>query len=331
MQGTPSLNNTSTSEPNGSYIARFPWKKDHPPLPTNYSTCTRRLQSLIQKLKATPDLFTTCKEILADQEQHGFIEKVPRPTKPVNCHYIPHQAIRKDSPTTDLWIVYDCSYHQAKGLPSLNNCLQPGELQLNDLCSIILRFHTHKYGLCTDIEKAFLHVHLNREDCDYNQFLWPANPSGPNCELLTYHFKVAPFGAICSPFMLHATLLFHLSQYTTGTSKDMLQNLYVDNTVTGCDSEETAVTYYSMARTIMSDANFNLRSWASNSKVLMEQARKDGTAAEPSSINVLGLQWETNNDTMSFNMKSPIPIYHTLVTKRKVLREALIPLVSYHQ
>ena len=122
--------------------------------------------------------------------------------------------------------------------------------------------------------------------------------------------------------MLHATLLFHLSQYTTGTSKDMLQNLYVDNIVTGCDSEETAAIYYSMARTIMSSANFNLRSWASNSKILMEQARKDGTAAELSSINVLGLHWDTINDTMSFNLKSPIPVYHTLVTKREVLCEA---------
>jgi len=115
--------------------------------------------------------------------------------------------------------------------------------------------------------------------------------------------------------MLNATLLLQLSQYSTGTSKDMLKNLYVDNVVTGCNSKEAA--YYSTARAIMNDANFNLRNWASNSNILMEQTRKDGTAAD--SINVLGLQWDTVSDTMSLIMKSPIP---TLVTKREVLHEA---------
>ena len=163
----------------------------------------------------------------------------------------------------------------------------------------MLRFRLHKYGVCTDIEKAFLHVHLNEKDRDYTRFLWPANPSDSNCEILTYRFKAVPFGAVCCPFMLNATLLFHLSQFTTDTSKDMLRNLYVDNIVTGCDSEKSAMMYYTMARSMMCGANFNLRSWASNSSKLMEQARQDGTATEPSLVNVLGLQWDTVSDTIS--------------------------------
>ena len=117
------IDKSISREPNGSYTACFPWKKDHPPLPSNYSTCTRRLRLLLHKLKATPALFATYTEILADQERRGFIEKVPEPTQTEKCHYIPHHAIRKDSPTTPLRIVYDCSCHQAKGLPSLNDCL----------------------------------------------------------------------------------------------------------------------------------------------------------------------------------------------------------------
>ena len=35
---------------------------------------------------------------------------------------------------------------------------------LNDLCSIILRFRTHAFGISTDIEKAFLHVQLHEDD-----------------------------------------------------------------------------------------------------------------------------------------------------------------------
>ena len=54
--------------------------------------------------------------------------------------------------------------------PSLNDCLDIGCPLVSDLCSIIIRFRTHKYGLSTDIEKAFLHVQLYDDDRDYTRF-----------------------------------------------------------------------------------------------------------------------------------------------------------------
>ena len=45
----------------------------------------------------------------------------------------------------------------------------------------------------------------------------------------------------------------------------------------------------------MSEANFNLRSWASNNDKLKEQVKEDGTGAESGPVNVLGLQWDTTN------------------------------------
>ena len=159
---------------NGSYTVRFPWKEDHQLLPTNYFTCTRRLPTLLYKLKA---LFATYSKILADQEWCGFTKKVQQPTNTDNCHYIPYHAIRNDSPTTPLWIVYDCSCHQSKSLLSLNYYLLSGDPQLNDLYSIILQFRIHKYEISIDIEKAFLQVHLNQKNHDYTRFLWPAKPT----------------------------------------------------------------------------------------------------------------------------------------------------------
>ena len=51
----------------------------------------------------------------------------------------------------------------------------------------------------------------------------------------------------------------------------MLQNLYVNNLILGSTTEESIIRHFKKARTIMSEANFNLRSWASNSPKL--QAR----------------------------------------------------------
>ena len=306
----------------GSYCTRFPWKDNHLPLPTKFSTCAHRTRSLARKLALNPSLLTKYNDILADQEHRGFIERVEDPANTTKCHYIPHHAIRKDSPTTPVRIVYDCSCHQARNQPSLNDCLLSGQPQLNDLCCIILRFRLHPVGICTDIEKAFLHVQLHADDRDYTRFLWLHDPHNPDSEFITYRFRVVLFGAVCSPFMLNAALHHHLAQHNSPTAQRMLTNLYVDNVVSGCSSESEAVSYYKDARTIMSGAHFNLRSWASNSSQLMKQANKDKVADNNNPVNVLGLQWNTKTDTLSLTSKTSIPSITSLITKKEVLKES---------
>ena len=171
----------------------------HQPLPTNHRTCEKRTRSLAYRLAQTPDLLQTNNNIIADQEKRDFIERVVSPKPSDSCHYIPYHAIRKDSPTTPIRIVYECSRHQSKESPSLNGCLIIGSCFLSDLCWIILWFRTHIFGISTDIEKAFLHVQLHEDDRDFMRFLWLSDPTNPNSELQVYHFKVVLFGATNSP------------------------------------------------------------------------------------------------------------------------------------
>ena len=154
--------------------------------------------------------------------------------------------------------------------PSLNDCLEVGPPLVNDLCSILVRYHVHKFGLTTDIEKTFLHVQLHKDDQDFTHFLWLSNHDAES-EFEVYRFKVVPFGLASSPFMLNATLHLHLKRQNLETADDMLQNLYVDNLISGSTTEESIMQYFKKARIIMSEANINLRSWAFNSPKL--QAR----------------------------------------------------------
>ena len=85
---------------------------------------------------------------------------------------------------------------------------------------------------------------------------------------MVYIFKVVLFGATCSPFILSSVINHHLSCYASPIAQDMLNSLYVDNIISGCDTEEGAIEYYTTARAIIQDAKFNLRSWASNSQLL---------------------------------------------------------------
>ena len=53
-------------EQNGSYTAKFPWKKDHPPLPTNHVVCEKRTRATIKRINQTPDLLRKYGAIIKD-------------------------------------------------------------------------------------------------------------------------------------------------------------------------------------------------------------------------------------------------------------------------
>jgi len=127
----------------------------------------------------------------------GFIERVHSPFPTTNCHYILYHAVKKDSPTTPIRIVYDCSSRSSHNAPSLNECMEIGPPFMNDLCSIILRFRLHKIAISTDMEKAFLHPN----DRDYTCFLWPSDITNPNSNLQKFasrvFFSVLPVHHLC--------------------------------------------------------------------------------------------------------------------------------------
>ena len=265
--------NCISRDNDGSYVVRFPWKENHPFLPSNLAICERQTRSLARRLGRQPDLLQLYSNIISDQEKRHFIERAPS-QRTNGVHYIPHHPVRKTSPTTPVRIVYNCSCRQSPQHASLNDCLMVGDPPLIDLCAILLRFRLYCYALSTDIEKAFLHVRLESRDRDFTRFLWLSDPANPESPFITYRFKVVLFGSTSSLFMLSTTLEHHLNSYNSAVSRDMKRNLYVDNIISGCQSEEAVLRYYTESRAIMNDAKFNLRSWASNSSKLQEQAQK---------------------------------------------------------
>ena len=125
----------------GKYFAKLPWKHNHPVLPTNKEIAERRTQQVILCLKRDPDLLQVYDNIINEQEKRGFVEKVPECDQPKSMiHYIPHHPVRKESATTPIRIVYDCSCKSSSDSPSLNDCLMSTPPKLNDITSLFLRF-----------------------------------------------------------------------------------------------------------------------------------------------------------------------------------------------
>ena len=320
------LDNNVTVQPNGTYSLKFPWKTNHPTLPSNYTVCAKCTRSIAFRVAKTPHLLKLYNSIIEEQESRGFIERVSSNTS-TSVRYIPHYPVRKESLTTLTCIVYDCSCKQSPDSPSLNDCLNPGPPFLNDLCAILVRFRQHNIAFSSDIEKAFLHAYLDKADRDFTCFLWLSNPADPNSPFVTFHFKVVLFRATCSPFMLNAAITYHLKQNESSTSSDLIHNLYVGNVVSGSHSEEAAVDYFIQSRSILGKANFNSRPWASNSKQLNNMACTHNVLDDTNLVKVLGLWWDTHSDMIFASPKPDAAMCNMLATKCEILSGLPVSLI----
>ena len=72
----------------------------------------------------------------------------------------------------------------------------------------------------------------------------------------------------------------------------------------------------------MSKANFNLRSWASNSHYLQTIAHEEKVADENEVVSLLGLHWNTTKDYLSFTPKKIVLTDNSAITKRKILQNS---------
>ena len=165
-------------------------------------------------------------------------------------------------------------------------------------------------------------MRLSEGDKHFTRFLWLSDPTDPESAFQVYRFKAVLFGSTSSPFMLHATLHSHLDHYQSPVTKDIKNNLYVDNFISGRDTEQEILKYYNKSRSFMAEGKFNLRSRTSNSKLLQDQAASQNAADSNKVVNLLGLKWDPTSDTLTFNQRPISPSYTHLITKHEVLWES---------
>ena len=160
-----------------------------------------------------------------------------------------------------------------------------------------------------DVEKAFLMISVDDKDRDVLRFIWVDDVLKEEPELHVYRFTRVVFGASSSPFFLNATIRYHLEQFLGSneyTVKCLLQSTYVDDVISGGGLEEEAFQLYTEAKMIFHAGGFNLRKFLSNS--LNVQARIDATEEVSNSMcsdaRVLGIPWNSNNDTLVFDLSN---------------------------
>ena len=313
--------------PSGYYEASLPLKANHPPLPMNEVGSRRRLTSLVKKLKKEGN-YEQYDKIICEQLEQGIIEKASNePTG--KEHYLPHKAVvRKSAETTKLRIVYDASAKEQSDQPSINECLNPGPPLQNLLWEILVRSRFYPVLLTSDIEKAFLQVRIKAEERDALRFLWQSPGSD---DATVYRFTRALFGLTCSPFLLGEVLNEHLGHWETKypeVVKEIRDNLYVDDLITGGESVQSVGTKRLRTVEVFEDATFHLHKWHSNDSTLENYDRtnqpeedltysKQHLGSNECEAKLLGLPWNKTEDTLTI----PISSEREISTKREALSE----------
>ncbi|GFS41005.1 uncharacterized protein TNIN_120311 [Trichonephila inaurata madagascariensis] len=126
------------------------------------------------------------------------------------------------------------------------------------------------------------------------------------------------FGISSSPFLLGATIEFHLNNappHLQETSFKLKNSFYVDNCILSVNSVEECSKFISESQGLMSTAEFNLRGWECFHKLLELNNPDEETKVVP----VLGLNWNLPSDTFSIDVKYFSGEKGTPVTKRQVL------------
>ena len=252
----------------GRYWVSQPWKKDGKTLLTdNLAEARERLTKLNRKLDKDSKLKFDYERVFKEWEDLGIIEEVP--SKEINwkknpLFYLPHRpVIRESSVSTKIRPVFDASAKAKSGV-SLNDCLHAGPSLLPDLIKILIRFRRWKVALNADIQKAFLQICLQPEDKDVHRFLLFSNGTER-----IMRFTRVTFGVNCSPFLLNATIKWHLNQYPeTWVTDELKSNLYVDDLLSGADSVEDAHKLYNESKEIMYEAAMTLTKWQTRKKSL---------------------------------------------------------------
>ncbi|XP_044573411.1 uncharacterized protein LOC123257655 [Drosophila ananassae] len=255
----------------------------------------QRFKSVERRLAQNQQLRNDYVKFMREYQELGYIREIPPSEIPKGRNfYLPHHPVlgRK------LRVVFDASYQDAKGM-ALKDTLSIGPSIQRDLFAVCLRFRMYKYVFSADIVKMFRQIWVSEKHRDYQRIVWREDPSDP-----IKHFQLCTvtYGTSCAPFLavrvLEQLAADHKHEFPNA-AKIVLEDFYVDDVLTGANSEDELLRNRDELVRLMSCANLELGKWVSNTKRIKP---KDNTDSSQSPVKVLGLQWHPGEDTLSYNV-----------------------------
>ena len=305
------------------YQSKLLFKSETRPIFNNKPLAVQRLKGLLEKLNKSKERLELYQATLNDQEKLGIISKVPKSEyDEVHSFFLPYKGVYKESSeSTKLRLVYDGSARM-KNCPSLNQLLNTGPCLLTNLCGMLLKFRIYPIILTADIIKAYHNILIDPSERDYTRFLWKEN-GDPKNDLIIYRFNRIPFGLASSQFILNGTLQYHIlkkANLIPPIAEKLADSYYSDNLIFGCFNENEAKTALFPINEMHASINFPLSKWNSNAESLRQCfSELDASYTHKETETMLGLIWDTNNDTIGFNISKLLNSLEPYLTENPIL------------
>lgn len=306
---------------NGRFIVRLPLSQNPDVLGNSLTMAEKRFFNLERRLARDSSLAKQYDEFIQEYIALGHMElTTPASDKPM--YYLPHHAVFKsDSSTTKLRVVFDGSAESTSGL-SLNDIMLRGPKIQPDIYNILLRFRLHHIALTADVAKMYRQVLVDEGDCYLQRIVYRSHPDE---SLKHFNLKTVTYGTKSASF-LATRCLFQLGyeHRDTAIGQTICNDFYVDDLISGGDSDQDCFSIYEQLQSILGSAGFPLRKWCSSSKDLLNRlphAQDDPNfmvkLSEDDVVSALGLLWQPSIDSFRFLMKKWTP--PQFITKRSLL------------
>ena len=318
----------------GRYQVKLPTKDDIEELGSNKVGAFNRYNGLKRRLNKNVALGQQYKEVMTEYIESGFMEKINENEESKGGFYLPHHPVVKENKsTTKVRPVFDASASESNSR-SLNSYFFKGPTLQPQLNAIMMRFRLNPIAFTADVMKMFLMIQVHPDDRDWLKVVWDDLIDGRPA---VYRYTVLPFGLRCSPYLAIATIHHHVSQYVDTHPhivKELLENTYVDDFISGAKTVEEAVESYETGVKIMKAAGMKLRKWSSNNPVLTQRFKDDNVCSpegqkdfgleedkDPDTSNsVLGISWKSFEDYFTFHERG---ILETAISVRPTKRNIL--------
>lgn len=302
----------------GRYIVRIPIKPDSGQLGESRSAAIRRLYQMEERFAKNPELKKEYVNFMNEYEALGHMKRAPPLCKKSEYFYIPHHA----AGTKKFRVVFDGSAVTSNGM-SFNDKQLIGPRLQSDLSTILMRFRVNKIALKADIRKMYRQIKVPSDQLNLQRIVWRPNSNEP---IKDYVLTTQTYGMRSAPFCCIRALLQciedheHLYPHAAEVAK---QDFYVDDLVTSCVDEDSALQLSHDLTKLLMHGQFELAKWTSNSwlvqSTIVGDSNNDVNLFNDSEDSVLGLKWIPSCDALHFTI-SPYP-KNPKLTKRFVVSQ----------
>ncbi|XP_008472455.1 uncharacterized protein LOC103509610 [Diaphorina citri] len=159
---------THFRDESGAYVVSLPFRDNKPPiLGTNQTFAVNRLSTLKKRLDRDPQSKELYFENLNDYIQNGHMV----PAKNPSDYLLVHFAVRKESSTTKLRVVFDPNVKGSHQVSLAESLLVGPKLQ-NDIGDLLISFRLNAVALTCDVQAMYRSIWVNKSDRKYQHILW---------------------------------------------------------------------------------------------------------------------------------------------------------------